>query len=518
MILLGVFVLTIASFTDVLSNMGYIPVPRMTGYAFIVFILSLALILANRMVRLNEEVEDLNQNLEQKVEKRTEELRETLEEVRTLKIQQDGDYFLTSLLIRPLGGIHVDSPSVGIEMLIRQKKKFQFRKWDAEIGGDLCAGDTIELKGRRYTVIMNGDGMGKSIQGAGGALVLGVMLKSVISRTQASREYRDKYPEKWLKDTFLELQSVFEAFDGSMLMSVVLGLVDDRTGFVYFLNAEHPGVVLYRNRQARFVGEEPLMKLGVTGIESGLQIRGFRMEAGDVLISGSDGRDDLLLGMEDGVRIINEDENLFLKVVEEADGILERIEEKLLIRGDLTDDLSLLRVAYLEDAPVKERNLPGEYDDLLERSRRAQNAGDPDQAARLLEEAREIAGEEPEVIRGLAELYLNRKDYAKAAPLCEQYTELRPEESEFLFLTSYALKHTPGLTRKDLEKAADFGERLRMRDKDHLKNLLNLTDIHRLLKNVPRAEKLLSRALEIDPEDTRANKLREYLKGAATPS
>ena len=47
---------------------------------------------------------------------------------------------------------------------------------------------------------------------------------------------------------------------------------------------------------------------------------------------------------------------------------------------------------------------------------------------------------------------------------------------------------------------------------------MNLTDIHRLLKNVPRAEKLLSRALEIDPEDTRANKLREYLKGAATPS
>ncbi|MBP6738990.1 MAG: SpoIIE family protein phosphatase, partial [Leptospiraceae bacterium] len=34
---------------------------------------------------------------------------------------------------------------------------------------------------------------------------------------------------------------------GSMLMSLVFGLIDERTGVMYFLNAEHPDMVLYRD-------------------------------------------------------------------------------------------------------------------------------------------------------------------------------------------------------------------------------------------------------------------------------
>lgn len=47
-------------------------------------------------------LQDYADHLEEKVKERTAELKNTLEEVQLLKNQQDGDYFLTSLLIKPL--------------------------------------------------------------------------------------------------------------------------------------------------------------------------------------------------------------------------------------------------------------------------------------------------------------------------------------------------------------------------------------------------------------------------------
>ncbi|MBI3394768.1 MAG: 7TM-DISM domain-containing protein, partial [Spirochaetia bacterium] len=201
--IIGILVMMAAMIVDMLSNKGIINVPRVLGYAFSMFILSLALILANRFVRLNEQVEDLNRNLETKVSERTEQLQKTLEEVRALKVQQDGDYFLTSLLIGPLGGNFTKSKTVSTEILVRQKKKFQFKRWSAEIGGDLCVAQTIQLRGRTYTVFLNGDAMGKSIQGAGGALVLGTVFKAILTRTEMSSGAQERYPEQWLKECFV---------------------------------------------------------------------------------------------------------------------------------------------------------------------------------------------------------------------------------------------------------------------------------------------------------------------------
>ena len=54
-------------------------------------------------------IEEYNKTLELKVEQRTEELKKTLDEVQALKVQQDGDYFLTSLLLQPLGRNYANS-------------------------------------------------------------------------------------------------------------------------------------------------------------------------------------------------------------------------------------------------------------------------------------------------------------------------------------------------------------------------------------------------------------------------
>lgn len=62
-------------------------------------------------------------NLEQKVDERTKELNFALTEVKGLKEQQDGDYFLASLLIEPLTQNLATSSNLNIKFLTEQKKK-----------------------------------------------------------------------------------------------------------------------------------------------------------------------------------------------------------------------------------------------------------------------------------------------------------------------------------------------------------------------------------------------------------
>ena len=78
------------------------------------------------------------------------------------------------------------------------------------------------MKGKPHTVFLNADAMGKSMQGAGGILVLGSVFHSVIERTKLSPKEADVFPEHWLNYTFVELHRVFEVFDGSMLISLVM--------------------------------------------------------------------------------------------------------------------------------------------------------------------------------------------------------------------------------------------------------------------------------------------------------
>lgn len=185
-----------------------------------------------------EKLQDYANNLEEKVKERTAELNQTLEEVRALKTQQDGDYYLTSLLQKPLNYDANKSERISTDFVIKQKKHFEFRSKPGELGGDICVTGNLRLgtpdNYRRYVVAINGDAMGKSMQGAGGSLVMGVVMNSILARSAKGDRILDSTPQQWLTDVYDEVHGVFTAFNGSMVISAVVGVIDEETGEMWY--------------------------------------------------------------------------------------------------------------------------------------------------------------------------------------------------------------------------------------------------------------------------------------------
>jgi len=434
------------------------------------------------------------EQLEEKVKERTQELQRTLKDVQALKAQQDGDYFLTTLLLKPLGVNEVDSSLIGIESCVRQKKKFAFRHWSKEIGGDINISHIIELEGKRYVTFINADAMGKSMQGAGGALVLGSVFHTIIERTQATEAMRQLAPERWLKNAFIELHRVFESFDGSMLVSGFFGLIDEKTGLMYHILAEHPRAVLYRDGKASFIETDRMLrKLGTTGVEGTLNIATTQLEPGDVLFVGSDGRDDIILGHDEhGDRIINEDETLFLRVVEEGQGDLTAIVGLLEERGEIMDDLSLMRIERYREAHSGRRAF--DYGGVLEGVKRDLRQGATGKAIQRIEAYLQHDAIFPEAFKNLAQIYYQVRNFEKAASYAQDYLWLKPSDTEFVYFAALCFRRT-----HDYRRAIDLSERLRLRELPMAKNLALLVDLHIRTGNFSRAEAILHELMELEP-------------------
>ncbi|PJZ41613.1 stage II sporulation protein E [Leptospira kmetyi] len=462
----------------------------------------------NRLERYAEE-------LELKVKERTKELEVTLDEVKTLKDQQDGDYFLMSLLLKPLGANRAAQENVKVEFFTNQKKKFKFRKYDSEIGGDISISNRIQLRDRKYTVFLNADAMGKSMQGAGGALVLGAVFEAIIERTKMTKLVQDYSPERWIKNAFMELHKVFESFDGSMLVSTVIGLIDDEAGILYHLNAEHPWTVLLRKGEAAFI-ENDLMfrKLGTGGMNGNIYVHTLQLEPEDIVIAGSDGKDDIHIGIdENGEKLINDDHTRFLEYVKKGKGDLGSIFEFISASGRLTDDLSLVRISYKESecflsgVPRKQNFNTNEVVTLFHQAKETAKENNVEKAITLFEEIESLNDKIPITKKYLAYLFMKKALYREAARYAEEYIQFHPLDNEMFYVASYAFR-----MEGEIEKAADFGERLRLRNPKHIKNLVNLSRIYIILKKYDRAAGIAKDALEIEPANQRILGLLETLQ------
>jgi tetratricopeptide (TPR) repeat protein len=199
---------------------------------------------------------------------------------------------------------------------------------------------------------------------------------------------------------------------------------------------------------------------------------------------GSDGRDDILLEGETG-SFLNENENKFLEFVEKSSGNLDKLEEELLKSGSLIDDLSLMRISFIE---VQEKILTID-DDII----RFIQQGEEYESQKLFESAISVfenaifqSPSNPFILKKLAKLHERVKNYPKTIEYCKKYFELNPDSSDYLYYISYYSK-----ILNDYEESIEFGERFRLRDPSNKENLENLSESYRLFGNTERSTKIL---------------------------
>lgn len=472
-------------------------------------------------------------------------LRESAEKKETAL---NADYFLISLLLDPFQFNENSSKNVSTEFLLEQYKKFSFKGKTSEIGGDICIADTLVLKdGHSFTVFLNGDAMGKSIQGAGGALVLGAVFRAALARSKVKKNY-NVFPEVWLKEIFLDLHSVFSAFNGSMFISVCLGLIHNETGLIYFFNSEHPFLAVYRSGKAVFAEESSrLPKLGFPVKTDLFYVQTFQLQDGDQLFLGSDGKDDLLIH-QTGEFLADEFE--FLRHIENGNGELKEISSSIKERGRIRDDFSLMKLKYVDKYPGSLKHI---YPDILslflKECRSLLESSEYEKCIEKFSEIEKYLNEFPELLKIAGKFFYNREDYIKSIEYFDMYVQEVPSDNPFLFHGSYAemlkflgelffrlskyeeasdyleeyLYLRPGdnemvfllssvyFRRGNFMKSADFGEILYLRSRDFPQNLKILASVYFNLKEKTRALHMADRALSLIPDDSELKELKERI-------
>lgn len=59
--------------------------------------------------------------------------------------------------------------------------------------------------------------------------------------------------EVWLIGVYYLIDRIFKTFNGSMAISCTAMLLNNKSGEVYYFNAEYPYFVLYRNKRAEII-------------------------------------------------------------------------------------------------------------------------------------------------------------------------------------------------------------------------------------------------------------------------
>lgn len=453
---------------------------------------------------------DYSGQLKELVKDKGADLRRSHRELEILKSQQISDYYQTSLLLKSLSTNCVESETMSVDFLIRQRKQFIFKDKQEQLGGDLCIAKTIYLADRPFTLFLSADAAANSIQGASCAIILGSAFESIIERTKWVTSTNELYPETWLKNSFIELQNMFNRFNNSVHISIVAGLADDSSGLMYYINAGHPRNVIYRNKKAGYVDNKTVAgKLGETGNKNNHEIHILQLKPNDVFIAGSSGRDNVLPERSRGrVDVKNNDESLFLKFVEEGDGILSDIYKEIHKRGDVMDDVSLLRINYSKEQVVDvDKFRSDEVITLIKQSQSARQFGNLNTALIAAEKAFNIdSNGRPEVLKELVQVHALIKNYEKAASLAETYIDLCPGDTNFLYIAAFCLKKVG-----NLKKAADLGERVIIREPQMVKNLVNLSHVYMLQKNYSLADKYINDALKLDKNNRNALNIKSAL-------
>jgi tetratricopeptide (TPR) repeat protein len=311
-----------------------------------------------------------------------------------------------------------------------------------------------------------------------------------------------------------------------MVLSATVALIDDITGKMFYWNAEHPFSVLYRDETASFI--EPGLRLRKLGLESEYEfaVYEFQLEPGDVFLLASDGRDDIDLTPTEAVRTINDDEMVFLQVVEEAGCDIDTMVKILKSKGDITDDLSFVKVSFQEDrvgmGPLLESSLSDsapitttdtrntevieKLNKLYQDSKRLYLSGEILAAKERMEEAFSLDRNVPKLNKLYGLLSFKTKDYEKTVKLLSEYLSKEMGEDDLYYYLSIAYKKLGNIqdALNSALKGFEFGPK-------NISNIVNISDLFRIQGDKEQAKKYAETALKQDGQNKNAKKILNLL-------
>lgn len=397
--------------------------------------------------------------------------------------QRKADLYLIHQLFEPFQKFQFYFTNFKIHYIVKQLNTFEFNKNLFQIGGDYIYLKNITLRNRKYLFFINADAMGKSLQGLGGTIVLSSVLSAILKRTEKMKTELNKYPDTWLKYTSLEIQEVLETFEGFMMISAVMGLIDEENGFLYLLNFDHPKpIILNQNNELIFIESKIHKKLGFPKENHFLQVHRSFLEQNDSILAYSDGCIELEINKK-----INENETIIKEILLET---LENISNLLTIiqkKGQIKDDISLIKIQYLNKIPQK-KLFPYEQIPYI------QNINDT-----ILE-----------IKKFIYDLVKQRK-YTQIINQFQDFINSFPIDDELLYILSYSYRKI-----KKWELSIEIGERLLNFNSNYKKNYYNLIYCYARIANFNRMETLILEFQKHFPEETNTfqSKIKKFLKNS----
>lgn len=420
---------------DIISARAWIIFPRSSEYSVLGFILFCSFRISGRFVEMKNRLKSWNERLQEEVTLKTKELTESLMNVRDLKEKQDGDYFLMSILQSCFQTRVQSFGDFKIEILVSQFKKFEFKSKPGEIGGDIVCVEEIRIGGRKFLTILNVDAMGKSLQGATGALLASSMFKSHID-SSASGFYT---PETWIVSLYRKVHGLFQSFDGNLFATGVLAVLDPENSCIFFLNAGHPNSILLRNNISGFIENETSYKMGIPLLKEIPKVYCISLKENDSIIFGSDGREDLRSRTVTGE--IHSFSEPFLLEVSNTNADLVLLKNRMSEYGDYIDDLSLVSIFRKVNPQKKSR-------DLWRETSKRKN-----------------------LQKGI--LLWKKGDKKIACSFFSKLSAEDPRDKDLAYITAWAHWKTG-----ELEKAKTYSEKLLYRDPKNHQNLVLLAKIY----------------------------------------
>ena len=484
LIFITTFLLSITVFIDIFSFRNNLMNINIFMFCLILFIIVMHICLIERYVLITKKWKLISTDLDNIVVSRTNKLNESLLNIIKIKTSQEADYFLFYQILNSVFSEFKNNLK-NIEIYEKPYHIFEYRGENKLIGGDICITDIVFIGDKEFLFLINGDAMGKSLQGAIGALAIGMVVKSYLKENKICK---NTSPELWIYGLFSKLHESFECFEETMFASSCISLLDYKDGFYYQVSSEHPKTILLKSDKANFLNNSvDTSKLGVNGIQSQFKIFTKELSPGDIIIIGSDGKDEIIMRDENNNEYYNLDENVFLNIVNEAKGNLDEIINSLNKKGKIRDDISIIKLEY---NPIKTYN-SDEISTFLNKKYISKNKENSLNSQEILFfENLNIVFPELNIINKILGLhYYNINKIDKAILYIKKYN--------YNFPNSLYLLHINTLLNKKIGNYIDAkysGEQILFRRPKNKKNLNNLISIYRKLddtKNLNKVNKIL---------------------------